>query len=54
MYSLERKETFSLIRYGKNINDAKDLEFLMVDDVNDSTAVLALGTAFVRADSSTA
>ena len=52
-YMLERMGAHDLIIFGKDLSDSKNLDFLLVDEVTDSTAVFAAGTPFVRADSST-
>ncbi len=52
-YSLEWKDSYGLISYGKNLSDSSDIDFIMVDEVTDSTAVFAYGTPFIRADTGT-
>ncbi|MFC1528341.1 hypothetical protein ACFL5B_00375, partial [Candidatus Latescibacterota bacterium] len=51
-YTYEKLGLFSLIRFGKDLSDSTDFNFLFVDEVTDSTAIFAYGTPFVRADSS--
>jgi len=51
-YTIEKFNGVSLLRYGKDITDSTDNDFLLVGDVTDSTAVLAYPTPFIRADSS--
>ena len=52
-YSVKRLGFYNLIRYGRNLSDSTSFDFLLFDEVTDSTAVFALGTTFVRADSTT-
>ena len=51
-YTMENMGGHVFIRYGKDLIDSSDNDFLYVDNVTDSTAVLAIATPFVRADSS--
>lgn len=53
-YSLFHTENYDFIKYGKNLSDDTNLDFLLVKDVTDTTALFAAGTLFVRTDSSTA
>ena len=51
-YTMESLGAHVLFRYGKDLIDSTDNDFLLVNDVTDSTAVFAIATPFVRADSS--
>ncbi len=49
-YDMQRMDGFNFIRYGKELDGSSGTGLLYVDDVTDSTAVLAFPTTFVRAD----
>ncbi|MFC1692408.1 hypothetical protein ACFL1R_02760 [Candidatus Latescibacterota bacterium] len=51
-YSWQRIENYDFIYYGESLSENGNLNFLLIDDVSDSSAVLSVGTSFVRADSS--
>ncbi|MBT4482886.1 MAG: hypothetical protein HOC71_04315 [Candidatus Latescibacteria bacterium] len=51
-YTFEKMGLFKVIRFGKSISDSTGLNFLLVGNVTDSTAIISHGTPFVRADSS--
>jgi len=51
-YTLEALGNIDLIRYGADLADTRNNEFLLLGTVTDSTAVIAYATPFVRADSS--
>ena len=51
-YVVERMGWYDFIRFGESVDDSRENDLLLVDDVTDSTAVFALATPFVRVDSS--
>lgn len=50
-YTVHSMGNLRLIRYGKDLKKTRDNRLLLVDDVTDSTAVIAYSTVFVRSDS---
>jgi len=52
-YTVERMGGYTFVRYGRDLTDSSGNSLLLVDNVTDSTAVLAFPTTFVRVDSST-
>ena len=51
-YEMIAMRNYELIRYGKNLTESDYINFLLVNDLEDSTAQIAYGMPFVRADSS--
>ncbi|MCD6307547.1 MAG: hypothetical protein J7M24_00980 [Candidatus Latescibacteria bacterium] len=50
-YTIDRMDGYNFVRYGSDLSDSSGNNLLLVEDVSDSTAVLAFPTTFVRADS---
>jgi len=50
-YTVQEMGGIALIRYGRDLEKTADNQFLLIDDITDSTAVFAFPTVFARQDS---